>query len=251
MRQCAGTVKRLSLELGGNAPFIVFDDADLDGAVAGAIQLKYRNTGQTCVCANRILVQAGSTTPSLRTPRRPRLGALRVGAGRTPASPRGRSSTPSAWPRSRPRSPTPWPGAPGCSPAGDGTPSAGPSSAHRPGRTSPGDARRPRGDLRPGRPARSRFDTEAEAIALANDTESGLAAYFYSRDLGRVWRVAEALEYGMVGVNTGVISTEVAPFGGVKQSGSGARGRATASRSTSRSSTSASGACERRLNSQG
>src|SRR5258705_2338460 len=124
MEQCAGTIKKLSLELGGNAPFIVFDDADLDAAVEGAVASKYRNTGQTCVCANRLLVQ----------------------------------------------------------------------------------------------------DVVYDAVALANDTEFGLAAYFYGRDIGRVLRVAEALEYGIVGINTGIISTEVAPFGGVKESGLGREG---------------------------
>src|SRR5207253_240023 len=140
MKQAASTVKKLSLELGGNAPFIVFDDADLDAAAEGAIVSKYRNTGQTCVCANRLFVHE------------------KVYDAFAPVAPL------------------------------------------------------------------CRVSSDAEVIELASRTGFGLASYFYSRDIGRVWRVAEALEYGMVGVNTGFITTEVAPFGGVKQSGIGREG---------------------------
>ena len=224
MAQCAATVKKLSLELGGNAPFIVFDDADLDAAVEGAIVSKYRNTGQTCVCANRLLVQdsrlrrvrgeargRGEEAEAGARPRR------RRDAGAAHRRPRGAR-------RSRATSPTRRRKARRCSSAASGTRSAAASSS-RP--SSPTSRRRWRSRARK-RSARSRrcsgSTTEAEAIALANDTEFGLAAYFYGRDIGRIWRVAEALEYGIVGINTGLISTEVAPFGGVKESGIGREG---------------------------
>src|SRR5205085_674915 len=142
MRQCADTIKKLSLELGGNAPFIVFDDADLDAAVEGALASKYRNAGQTCVCANRIYVQDGVYHEETFGPVAPLI----------------------------------------------------------------------------------RFKTEEEVIRLANNTEFGLAGYFYSRDIGRIFRVAEKMETGIVGANAGIISTEIAPFGGVKQSGLGREG---------------------------
>jgi acyl-CoA reductase-like NAD-dependent aldehyde dehydrogenase len=139
MAQCAAGLKKISLELGGNAPFVVFDDADLDEAVAGTVVCKFRNSGQTCISANRILVQEGSTTPTW-----------------------------SGWSR--------------------------------------------------------RFATEEEAVRIANGTPYGLCAYFYSRDVGRVRRLAEGLDYGLVGINTGFVSTEVAPFGGMKESGIGREG---------------------------
>jgi succinate-semialdehyde dehydrogenase/glutarate-semialdehyde dehydrogenase len=223
MAQCASTVKKISLELGGNAPFIVFDDADLDAAVEGAIASKYRNSGQTCVCANRIFVQdsvydafamkladavralrpapgldAGATQGPLIDDRAVKKveehisdalskGARVVVGGRRHAL-GGRFFEPTV--------------------LADVTPSMVIAHEETFGPVAP----------------LFRFHTDEEAIALANDTPFGLAAYFYGRDIGRVWRVAEALESGMVGVNTGIISTEVAPFGGVKESGLGREG---------------------------
>lgn len=223
MAQCAPTVKKVSLELGGNAPFIVFDDADVDAAVAGAIASKYRNTGQTCVCANRLLVQDGVYDEFARK-LAAKVAELKVAPGTEEGAAQGPLIDAQALAK---------------------------VEAHiadalaKGARVLTGGKRHPRGgtffeptvlvDVTPDmRCAREetfgpvaplfRFKTEADAIALANATEYGLAGYFYSRDIGRVWRVAEALEYGMVGVNTGVISNEVAPFGGVKQSGIGREG---------------------------
>jgi succinate-semialdehyde dehydrogenase/glutarate-semialdehyde dehydrogenase len=223
MTQCAGTVKKLSLELGGNAPFIVFEDADLDAAVEGAIASKYRNTGQTCVCSNRILVQekvydafasklaiavqvlkpapgleAGATQGPLIDDaavakveshiRDAQSKGAKILVGGRRHSLGGRFFEPTV--------------------LTDATPQMLLAREETFGPVAP----------------LFRFSTEAQAIALANDTEFGLAAYFYGRDIARVWRVAEALEYGIVGINTGIISTEVAPFGGVKESGLGREG---------------------------
>jgi succinate-semialdehyde dehydrogenase / glutarate-semialdehyde dehydrogenase len=232
MAQCAGTVKKISLELGGNAPFIVFDDADLDAAVQGAIASKYRNTGQTCVCANRLLVQDGvydafasqadeavASCGRRRPRRRDRSGAAdrRQGGGQGRGAHRRRAGE----------------GREGRARRQAARARRHVLRAHHPDRRDHrrcwSRARRPSGPVAP----LFRFKTEAEAIAMANDTEFGLAAYFYTRDLGRSWRVAEALEYGIVGLNTGIISTEVAPFGGVKESGNrAARARNTASSTT-------------------
>ena len=223
MAQCAGTVKKVSLELGGNAPFLVFDDADLDAAVEGAMASKYRNSGQTCVCANRIFVQDGVydafasklTEAVRRLKPAPGLeegatqgpliddravqkveehisdalskGARVVSGGKRHAL-GGRFFEPTV--------------------LADVTPSMLIAREETFGPVAP----------------LFRFRTEEEAVALANDTPFGLAAYFYGRDVGRIWRVAEALESGIVGVNTGIISTEVAPFGGVKESGLGREG---------------------------
>ncbi|MBV7428366.1 MULTISPECIES: NAD-dependent succinate-semialdehyde dehydrogenase [unclassified Acidovorax] len=221
--QCAPTLKKMSLELGGNAPFIVFDDADLDAAVQGAMASKYRNTGQTCVCANRLLVQDGvydAFTEKLAHA----VAALKVGNGLEEGVEQG--------------------------PLIDAASLAKveelvADAKARGGRVVTGGKRHALGgtfyeptilaDITPDmRMAREeifgpvaplfRFKTEAEAVQMANDTEFGLAAYFYSRDVGRVWRVSGALQYGMVGINAGVISTAVAPFGGVKQSGMGREG---------------------------
>ena len=223
MKQCASTVKKLSLELGGNAPFIVFDDADLDAAADGAIASKYRNAGQTCVCANRLLVE--DDVYDAFCAKLVRTGAkIQVGngleAGVTigplidePAVAKVESHIDDAVPK-------------GCE--------ASCSAATAPRRqtvlratvlteATPRHAARARGDVRP-RGAALPVRGEAEAIALANDTEYGLAAYFYGRDMARIWRVAEALEYGIIGVNTGIISMEVAPFGGMKESGIGREG---------------------------
>src|SRR5580692_3357857 len=223
MAQCAGTIKKLSLELGGNAPFIVFEDADLDAAVEGAIASKYRNTGQTCVCTNRLLVQdsvydafaeklavavkklkpapgleAGSTQGPLIDDaavekveshiRDAQSKGAKILVGGHRHSLGGRFFEPTI--------------------LTDVTPQMAVAREETFGPVAP----------------LFRFKTEADAIALANDTEFGLAAYFYGRDIARVWRVAEALEYGIVGINTGLISTEVAPFGGVKESGLGREG---------------------------
>jgi succinate-semialdehyde dehydrogenase/glutarate-semialdehyde dehydrogenase len=223
MRQCADSIKKLGLELGGNAPFIVFDDADLDAAVEGAMMCKFRNAGQTCVCANRIYVQAG-VYDVFSEKLKVAVSKLKVGDG-----------------------------------FGDGI-TTGPlidlaglakveehvaDATAKGARVAAGGARHELGGsfylptiltgvtqemavareetFGPVAPLFS-FDTEEDVVAMANDTEFGLAGYFYSRDLGRVWRVAEALEYGIVGINTGIISTEVAPFGGIKQSGLGREG---------------------------
>jgi succinate-semialdehyde dehydrogenase/glutarate-semialdehyde dehydrogenase len=223
MAQCAPTIKKLSLELGGNAPFIVFDDADLDAAVDGALVAKYRNTGQTCVCANRFLVQAG-IYDQFATRFAEKVRGLKVGDGSEAGVAQG----------------------PLINAAGLTKVEAHVADALAKGaRVLCGGARHERGgnffqptvmaDVTPTMlVAREetfgpvaplfRFTTEAEAVAMANDTEFGLAAYFFSRDVGRSWRVGEALEYGMVGINSGLISTEVAPFGGIKQSGLGREG---------------------------
>ena len=223
MAASAGTVKKVSLELGGNAPFIVFDDADLDAAVAGAMASKYRNTGQTCVCANRLLVQDGVYEEFSR-----RLVAavekLKVADGLSEGAQQGPLIDMAAVAK---------------------------VEAHiadalaRGARLLLGGKRHHLGgsffeptiladvsaDMMVAREETFgpvaplfRFKSEAEAISMANDTEFGLASYFYARDIGRIWRVAEALEYGMVGINEGIISTEVAPFGGVKESGNGREG---------------------------
>lgn len=223
MRECADTVKRLSLELGGNAPFIVFDDADVDAAVEGAMMSKFRNGGQTCVCANRILVQAGiyeTFAKKLAT----KVAALRVGDGLDEGIDIG--------------------------PMING-PAVDKVSRHVTDAIAKGaivitpDHSLPKGSqyvapmvltgantdmllaneetFGPVAPL-FRFETEAEALAIANGTPFGLAAYFYTRDLARSWRIGEALEFGMIGLNTGSVSTEVAPFGGIKLSGLGREG---------------------------
>ena len=224
MKQCAPTVKKLSLELGGNAPFIVFDDADLDSAVEGAMASKYRNAGQTCVCANRFYVQAGvydafidklaAKVADIKLGNGFEAGvnlgplidaqaidkveahvadALALGARLVMGGKRATAA-----------------GAQFFEPTllADVTPAMLCSREETFGPVAPV----------------FKFSTEAEVIALANNTEFGLASYFYSRDIGRIFRVGEALEYGMVGVNTGLISTAEVPFGGVKQSGLGREG---------------------------
>lgn len=223
MRQCADTVKRLSLELGGNAPFIVFDDADLDAAVDGAIQSKYRNTGQTCVCANRLLVQAGiHDVFAERLTERVR--GLKVGPGTEPGSVLGPLINAAALAKVEVQIADALAGGARVLTGGhrhalgltffEPTVIVGATPAMRFAREETF------GPLAP----IFRFETEEEAVALANDTEFGLAAYFYTRDISRAFRVSEALEYGMVGLNTGLISTAIAPFGGMKQSGFGREG---------------------------
>jgi succinate-semialdehyde dehydrogenase/glutarate-semialdehyde dehydrogenase len=222
MRQCADTVKKLSLELGGNAPFIVFDDADLDLAVEGAMTSKFRNAGQTCVCANRILVQSGIHDAFVE-----RLGravaALRVGPGTAPGTTIG----------------------PLINDAAKAKVAAHVEDALAKGASIAAAAETPEGYTRPvvltgatdammlateetfGPIAPIfRFEDEQEAITFANATPYGLAAYFYTNDLHRAWRVGEALEFGMVGLNTGTLAMEMAPFGGTKQSGLGREGGA-------------------------
>ncbi|MBO7837351.1 NADP-dependent succinate-semialdehyde dehydrogenase [Burkholderia pseudomallei] len=223
MAQCAATVKKVSLELGGNAPFIVFDDADLDAAVEGAIASKYRNSGQTCVCTNRFYVHE-KVYDAFAEKLTAAVAKLKVGPGTEVGVVQGPLINGAAVRK---------------------------VEAHiadaldKGARVTTGGQRHPLGhgffeptvltgvtpDMKVAKEETFgplaplfRFSTEEEAIRYANDTEFGLAAYFYSRDIGRVWRVAEALEYGMVGINAGIISNEVAPFGGVKQSGLGREG---------------------------
>jgi succinate-semialdehyde dehydrogenase/glutarate-semialdehyde dehydrogenase len=223
MGQCAPTIKKMSLELGGNAPFIVFDDADLDAAVAGAMLSKYRNTGQTCVCTNRFLVQEG-VHDAFAQKLAAAVAGLKVGYGLDEGVTQG--------------------------PLIDGAGLAKveellADAVAKGARVLCGGKRHARGGtffeptvLSGATPAMRlareeifgpvapifSFKDEADAVRMANDTEFGLAAYFFSRDIARAWRVGEALDYGMVGINSGMISNEVAPFGGVKQSGLGREG---------------------------
>jgi succinate-semialdehyde dehydrogenase/glutarate-semialdehyde dehydrogenase len=223
MAQCAGTMKKVSLELGGNAPFIVFDDADLDAAVAGAIASKYRNTGQTCVCANRLLVQAGVyeafTAKLVEAVRK-----LAVGDGLKGPTEQGPLIDESALAKVEEHVADAV--AKGAKVATGGKRHALGGTFYEPTvLTYVTSEMKVSGEETFGPVAPLfRFETEAEAIRMANDTVFGLASYFYTRDLARSWRVSEALEYGIVGVNTGLISTEVAPFGGVKESGMGREG---------------------------
>ncbi|HSG96030.1 MAG TPA: NAD-dependent succinate-semialdehyde dehydrogenase, partial [Afifellaceae bacterium] len=223
MQQCAKTIKKLSLELGGNAPFIVFDDADLDAAVEGAMISKYRNAGQTCVCANRIYVQDG-VYDAFAQKLVAAVEKLKVGDGFEPGVNQGPLIDAAAVAKVEEHIA---------------------DALAKGGRVLTGGKRHPLGrsffqptvlagatpDMMVAREETFgplaplfRFKTDDEAVALANSTEFGLASYFYSRDIGRIWRVAEGLESGMVGINTGLISNEVAPFGGVKQSGLGREG---------------------------
>ena len=225
MAQSAPTVKKMSLELGGNAPFIVFDDADLDAAVEGAMASKYRNTGQTCVCANRLLVQDGvydAFMAKLKTA----VEALKVGNGMQDGITQGPLIDQSAVDKVQELVADAVQH--GATVITGGKPSALGHTFYEP--TILGNATTAMRIAKeevfgPVAPV-FRFKTEEEAIQMANDTEFGLAAYFYARDVGRVWRVGDALEYGMLGINSGVISTAVAPFGGVKQSGMGREGGA-------------------------
>lgn len=223
MAACAGTVKKVTMELGGNAPFIVFDDADLDAAVEGALASKYRNTGQTCVCANRLLVQggvyeafAGKLVEAVRK--------LKVGNGLDEGAQQGPLIDANALAKVEEL-------------VGDAVAKGARvllgGRRHALGGTfyeptvldgATPDMLLAREEIFGPVAPLFRFETEAEAIALANDTNVGLASYFYTRSLSRAWRVAEALEYGMAGVNTGLISNAMAPFGGVKESGLGREG---------------------------
>ncbi len=223
MKQCADTVKKTSMELGGNAPFIVFDDADIDAAVEGAIASKYRNAGQTCVCANRLLVQAG-VHDEFSEKLAKRVEQMQIGNGTTPGVEVGPLINKAAI---------------------DKVDSLVKASVEQGAKVLTGGERHAHGELfytptilsnvtqempvftqeifGPVAPI-VRFETEEEAIEIANNTPFGLAAYFYSETMSRVWRVSEGLEYGMVAVNDGILSTEVAPFGGVKESGTGREG---------------------------
>ncbi len=223
LAQCAQTVKKTSMELGGNAPFIVFDDADLDQAVLGAMASKYRNTGQTCVCANRLLVQDG-VYDAFAAKLKVAVEALKVGNGMEPGVTQGplingdavlkvEEHIADAVKR-------------GASVVTGGKRHGNGGNFFEPTILAnvPHDAmifsEETFGPVAP----LFRFKTEEEAIRLANDTPFGLAAYFYARDIGRIFRVAEGIESGMIGINEGIISTEVAPFGGVKESGLGREG---------------------------
>jgi len=223
MKQCADTVKKVSMELGGNAPFIVFDDADLDAAVAGAMASKYRNTGQTCVCANRFLVQ-DSVYEVFTEKLAKAVGTLSVGSGLTSEANQGPLINKKALEKVEAL-------------VGDaidkgakvilgGKRSGLGHTFYEPTILTNTDTSMRMASEEIFGPVAPlyRFKTEEEAVTMANDTPFGLAAYFYSRDIGRVWRVSEALEYGMVGANEGTISSEVAPFGGVKESGVGREG---------------------------
>ena len=220
---CMGTVKRVSLELGGNAPFIVFDDADLDAAVEGLMASKFRNTGQTCVCANRVYVQAG-VHDAFAAALAARVSGLRVGDGLAGPTDQGPLINAAALDKVERH-------------VADAL--AGGARVLAGAQRLPGEgcfyAPTVLADVAPGAlinreetfgPVAGlvRFTSEDEVLALANDTRAGLAAYVYTRDLARSWRVSEGLEAGMVGLNTGLISTEVAPFGGVKESGLGREG---------------------------
>ncbi|RYE70297.1 NAD-dependent succinate-semialdehyde dehydrogenase [Neorhizobium sp. DAR64861/K0K2] len=223
MQQCAGTVKRLSLELGGNAPFIVFDDADLDLAIEGALQSKFRNGGQTCVCANRILVQAG-IYDAFSQKLAARVSAMKVGDGLTDGMDIGPMINSAAVEKiNRHVADALAKGAKVISSAVSGAEGA---QFVTPVVLSVATTQMMLAQEETFGPVAPlfRFETEEEAIAIANDTPFGLASYFYTRDLARAFRVGEALETGMVGLNTGLISTEVAPFGGIKQSGLGREG---------------------------
>ena len=223
MAQCAGTIKKLSLELGGNAPFIVFEDADLDAAVEGAIASKYRNTGQTCVCTNRLLVQ-DSVYDKFAAKLVTAVKALKPASGLEPGASQGPLIDNSALEKveSHVRDAQ----EKGAKVLVGGKRHALGGRFYEPTvltEVTPQMAVAREETFGPVAPL-FRFKTEAEAVAMANDTEFGLAAYFYGRDIARVWRVAEELEYGIVGINTGIISTEVAPFGGIKESGLGREG---------------------------
>jgi len=223
MRQSAETVKKLSLELGGNAPFIVFDDADLDAAVTGAIASKYRNTGQTCVCANRFFVQAG-VYDAFAQKLAAAVGAFKVGPAFEPGVQQGPLITPKALAKvedlvadAKARGAKTLIGGEKHALGGTFYQPTVLIDVSRESRLMNEEIFGPVAPL-------VKFETEQEVIDLANDTEYGLAAYFYARDIGRVWRVARAIETGIVGINDGIISTAEAPFGGVKQSGLGREG---------------------------
>ena len=223
MEQCAGTVKKMSLELGGNAPFIVFDDADIDAAVEGAMATKYRNMGQTCVCANRFLVQ-DSVYEEFTAKLSRSVSGLKVGNGMEAGIQQGPLIDMRAVEKVEAHI---------SDAVGKGARVVVGGKRHALGGTffeptvlvdvTTDMAVTREETFGPVAPL-FRFETEEQAIQMANDTEFGLASYFYSRDIGRVWRVSDGLEYGIIGINVGIISTEVAPFGGMKESGIGREG---------------------------
>ncbi|WP_250527332.1 NAD-dependent succinate-semialdehyde dehydrogenase [Caballeronia sp. GAWG2-1] len=223
LEKCAGTVKKTSMELGGNAPFIVFDDADLDAAVNGAITSKFRNAGQTCVCVNRFLVQEGVHDAFVGKLANA-ITQLKVGNGLDGDTKLGPLIDEKAVAKAQEH-------VDDALARGGKLMVGGEADAYGANFFQPTLLTGATRDMKifreetfgPVAPI-FRFSTEEEAIRLANDTEFGLASYFYGRDIGRIWRVAEALEYGMVGINEGLISTEVAPFGGIKESGLGREG---------------------------
>ncbi|WP_417517223.1 NADP-dependent succinate-semialdehyde dehydrogenase [Minwuia sp.] len=223
MEQCAGTVKKMSMELGGNAPFIVFDDADLDAAVEGAIQSKFRNTGQTCVCANRVLAQSGIHDAFVEKLAKA-VSELRVGDGLKGETDQGPLIDEAGLEKVQEHIQDAVSKGGKVVEGGDRHKLGG--LFHQPtvisGVTTDMKVAKEEtfGPLAPV----FKFETEEEALAMANDTEFGLACYYYTRDIGRIWRMSEGLEYGIVGINTGIISTEVAPFGGMKESGFGREG---------------------------
>lgn len=223
IEQCAQTVKKVSMELGGNAPFIVFDDADLDAAVVGAMASKYRNTGQTCVCANRIYVQDGVYDEFLER-FSTAIKAMKVGDGLKGETQQGPLINMAAVEKVEEHL---------ADAVSNGARVVVGGKRHDLGGTffEPTLIADVRQDMKVAKEETFgplapvfRFKTDEEVIGWANDTEFGLAAYFYARDIGRVWKTAEQLEYGIVGINEGIISTEVAPFGGMKESGTGREG---------------------------
>jgi succinate-semialdehyde dehydrogenase/glutarate-semialdehyde dehydrogenase len=223
MAQCAATVKKTSMELGGNAPFIVFDDADLDAAVEGAIVSKYRNNGQTCVCANRILVQ-DAVYDAFAAKLAARVKTLKVGNGFEEGVLMGPLIDAGAVAKVEEHIADAL--AKGARVIAGGHKHALGGLFFEPtvlADVTPAMLVAREETFGPVAPL-FRFKDEAQAIQMSNDTEFGLASYFYGRDIGRIWRVAEALEYGIVGINTGLISTAEAPFGGVKESGLGREG---------------------------
>ena len=223
MAECAQTVKRTSMELGGNAPFIVFDDADLDAAVAGALISKYRNAGQTCVCANRIMVQEGCYDAFAKK-LAAAVGGLKLGDGTEEGVTVGPLITEQA--ANDMEAFVADAVAKGATKVVGGNRSSIGTQFFEPTILTnvSGEMRVFREEIFGPIAPLFKFSTEEEAIQMANDTEFGLACYFYSRDIGRIWRVAESLEYGIVGINEGIISNEMAPFGGVKESGQGREG---------------------------
>ncbi|HQT62601.1 MULTISPECIES: NADP-dependent succinate-semialdehyde dehydrogenase [unclassified Acidiphilium] len=223
LAQCAPTIKKTSMELGGNAPFIVFDDADLDAAVKGAIDSKFRNAGQTCVCANRILVQDG-VFEAFAEKLKVAVEALKVGNGMEAGVTQGPLINREAVEKVEAHIADAVAGGARIVTGGRRHELGGNFFTPTVIADVKGDALIFREETFGPVAPLFRFSTEAEAIAMANDTEFGLASYFYARDVGRIFRVAEALEYGIVGINEGLISTEVAPFGGVKSSGLGREG---------------------------
>jgi succinate-semialdehyde dehydrogenase / glutarate-semialdehyde dehydrogenase len=223
MRECADTVKKISMELGGNAPFLVFDDADVDAAIEGAMISKFRNGGQTCVCTNRFYVQDGVYDEFVGK-LAARVKALKVGYGMDAGTEIGPLIDEAGVEKVEEHLEDAVAGGATVLAGGSRLPLGGSFFAPTVVANVKPDMKLAKEETFGPLAGIIRFKDEAEALRMANDTEFGLASYFYARDISRVWRVAEALEAGMVGINTGLISTEVAPFGGIKQSGLGREG---------------------------